>query len=54
MTANCYNPKYLRDRAEELRSVAETFSSDAKVKLLKCADDYDELAVRAEERSKHG
>lgn len=47
------DPKYLRDRAEELRSVADDFKSDARERLLQCANDYELLAERAEERESH-
>lgn len=44
-----------RDRADELRSVADDFKDEqAKQQLLRCADDYDRMAERAEKRISGG
>jgi hypothetical protein len=49
------DPDYWRDRAEELRAIAENLKdAEAKRMILGCARDYDVLAQRAEERSKSG
>jgi hypothetical protein len=45
------DPPYWRDRAQELRVLADRLEdSDVKQMLLRCAQDYDVLAERAEER----
>lgn len=45
------DPGYLRDRAEELRVLSECMNTpEARNSLLKCAEDYEQLAKRAEER----
>lgn len=45
------DPAYLRNRAEELRVLAEAMNTtEARNSLLRCADDYEILACRAEER----
>ena len=46
------NPEYWHRRAEEARVLAERMSNErTKKMMLKVADDYDELAVRAAIRS---
>jgi hypothetical protein len=45
-----YNAKYWRDRAEETRAKAESvFRQDSKDRLLKIADEYERLALHAEQ-----
>ena len=42
------NPKYWHQRAEEARAMAKQMSSElSKKMMLKVADDYDALAVKA-------
>ena len=45
------DPAYWRDRAKELRALADRLTeADAREMILKCAHDYDRLAERAESR----
>ena len=47
-----HDPRYWHRRAEEARVLAEQTSGERnKERMLKVADDYDELAVRAAIRS---
>ena len=47
------DPKHWRQRAEEVRVLAEQMNTERTRKLmLKIADDYDDLAVRAAIHSK--
>ena len=54
MAASFVNDRdYWRDRAKEKRTLAERMKDQlAKEKMLRIARDYEELAQRAEERSK--
>jgi hypothetical protein len=55
MVSHFNDPPYWRDRAEELRVIAESLKDpDAKAMILSCARDYDILAERAEERLRSG
>jgi hypothetical protein len=55
MVAHFNDPPYYRERAEELRTIAEHLKDPAvKEKILGCARDYDLLAIRAEERLQSG
>ena len=48
-----YDPKHWRDRAAQMRVLAgEIGNSESEAIMLKLADDYDNLADRAEKRLK--
>ena len=53
LTAPQFNdPKYWHQRAEEARAMAKQMSSElSKKMMLKVADDYDRLAIKAAIRS---
>jgi hypothetical protein len=50
------NPEHWRRRAEELRSIADglTAFARAKASLLRVAEEYERLAMRAERRLNSG
>jgi hypothetical protein len=49
--ADVFDPQHWRDRAERTREKAEQFSmTDSRDRLLKIAEEYDRLAMRAAER----
>jgi hypothetical protein len=53
MASHLNNPGYWRDRAEEIRAIAEHLkNASAKATILACASDYELLALRAEQRLK--
>jgi hypothetical protein len=46
------DPKHWRDRAAEARALASEMKDiDGQANMLRLADDYDNLAVRAEKRT---
>jgi hypothetical protein len=49
------DPKHWRERAEGARRLADQMEDqDARRKMLRVADDYEELALQAERRLKAG
>jgi len=51
-SAKVGSPEHWRERADEMRAVAETVDNgEAKLKLLKLAADYEALAERAIKRA---
>ena len=52
MTLNISDPEYWRSRAEEARAVAVQMTDlHTKAVMLSIAQDYEKLAVRAEQRA---
>jgi hypothetical protein len=48
------DPQHWRRRAEEARTLADELTdAEAKRKMLKIAEDYEALAMRAEQRLRH-
>jgi hypothetical protein len=48
------DPQHWRRRAEEARTLADELTdAEAKRKMLKIAEDYQALAIRAEQRLRH-
>jgi hypothetical protein len=55
MTSHFNDPAYWRERAAELRAIAEHLEdSTSRAQIMGCARDYDILAERAEQRVKLG
>jgi hypothetical protein len=55
MTASFDNPEHWRQRAEEMHALAnEMLDLVAKCSMLQVAEQYDHLAMRAEERLRGG
>jgi hypothetical protein len=53
MSSHFNDPAFWRERAEELRAIAEHLAdSTSREQILACAQDYDILAERAEVRLK--
>jgi hypothetical protein len=53
MTNVLDDPSHWRNRAEEARSQADEMrSEDTRLQMLKIAEGYDRLALRAEERAR--
>ena len=51
ITPHFNDPKFWQERAEEARVLADQMSDETSKKMmLKIADDYDKLAVRAAQR----
>ena len=46
------NPQRWLQRAKEMRTLAEGVRDDARVEMLRAAEDYEKLAKRAEARLK--
>jgi hypothetical protein len=50
-----HDPKHWRDRAAEMRALANTMKGPETIAIMnRLADDYDKLADRAELRSEEG
>jgi hypothetical protein len=48
------DPQHLRRRAEEALTLADQLTdAEAKRKMLKIAEDYETLAIRAQQRLRH-
>ena len=48
------DPQYWRRRAEETRTLADELTDpEAKRKMLKIAEDYEKLSIRAVQRLRH-
>jgi hypothetical protein len=48
------HPQYWRHRAEEARTLADELTDpEAKRKMLKIAEDYEKLSIRAVQRLRH-
>jgi hypothetical protein len=48
------DPQHWRRRAEETRTLADQLTdAEAKRKMLKIAEDYETLAIRAQQRLRH-